>query len=352
MALTTAQKTSLALLCTVQLFSSCSVNSIAFDPQLSRVPRDLDVVELWAGVRSVQLAALAQGLQAESFDLLQGEGFDITTRAGFTKALSLVMRLKPHGLLAMAPVCSSFVFASTSVTCRKKSNFAGNTLVPCVEAGNMMANIAILFLCLAVQRQVSAFIENPAGSYMFSFLGTNLSRLSWLTAGLGDRCAYVEKKLKQKESWKKAFKFVCTDIWILAAMRKCACGKFFRHAPLMDIDSDGRTTGRKHDMQQSSSYPPALGVAIVKAWWSWHQLRLMPAQLSSTPAVQQLRVAASSDKQPRGPAKGTQSRKRKMDDDFVVDDDLQATSHQTQRVTQTVDNDFWQDNCEDNDFFV
>ena len=96
MALTTAQKTSLALLCSVQLFSTFTVNSIVFDPELSRVPRDLDVVELWAGVRSVQLAAVAEGLQAESFDILQGKGYVITTQAGFAKALSLVMRMKPH----------------------------------------------------------------------------------------------------------------------------------------------------------------------------------------------------------------------------------------------------------------
>jgi hypothetical protein len=352
MALTTAQKTSLALLCSVQLFSTFTVSSIVFDPELSRVPRDLDVVELWAGVRSVELAALAEGLQAESFDILQGQGYDITTQAGFAKALSLVMRLKPRGLLAMAPVCSSFVFASTSVSCRKKSNFSGNALVPRVETGNVMANIAMLLLCVAVQRELSAFIENPAGSYIFSYLGMNLSRLTWLTPGIGDRCDYVEKKLKKKETWKKTFKFVCTDNWIIAAMRKCKCGQSFRHEPLMDTDDLGKTTGRKKEMQQSSSYPPALGVAIIKAWSSWRCTLLMPAQLSSTPAKKQMRAPAQLSSTPaksRGPAMG-KAGKRKTDDDFVVDDGFAKVTRQ--RLMPTINHDFWQEDCQDNDFFV
>jgi hypothetical protein len=160
--------------------------------------------------------------------------------------------------------------------------------------------------------------------------------LSWLTAGYGDRCAYVEKKLKKQESWKKAFKFVCTDAWILAAMKKCACGQYFRHEPLMDTDSLGKATGRKQEMQQSSSYPPALGVAIIKAWWSWRQSLLMPAQLSSK------------NKLSRGPAMGSQSRKRKLDDDDFVEDELQSNKI----LMNIVDQDFWQGDCMDNDFLM
>jgi hypothetical protein len=128
------QKAALALACTITLFARYSANSILADPELHKHPRDLDVVELWAGVQSVTLAARAWGLQAESFDILQNNQNDITTHSGFLKAVALVMRLKPQGLLAMAPVCSSFVFASSSVTLRSKANFAGDEQVPCVVA--------------------------------------------------------------------------------------------------------------------------------------------------------------------------------------------------------------------------
>ena len=39
---------------------------------------------------------------------------DITSRVGFLRALGYDMRLKIGGLLHMAPVCSSFVFANSS----------------------------------------------------------------------------------------------------------------------------------------------------------------------------------------------------------------------------------------------
>ncbi len=85
-----------------------------------------------------------------SFDLLQGKDYNITTQSGFLKALALVMRLKTKGLLTMAPVCSSFVFASSSVTRRNKDNFAGNEDVPCVEAVIPAVAAIELFSCFLV----------------------------------------------------------------------------------------------------------------------------------------------------------------------------------------------------------
>jgi hypothetical protein len=41
---------------------------------------------------------------------------------GFTNAVKLVMRLRPGGLLWMATVCSSFVFANSSNTHRNMNN--------------------------------------------------------------------------------------------------------------------------------------------------------------------------------------------------------------------------------------
>ena len=145
---------------------------------------------------------------------------------------------------------------------------------------------------------------------------------------------------------------MCTDNWIIAAMRKCTCGQSFRHEPLMDTDDLGKTTGRKKEMQQSSSYPPALGVAIIKAWSSWRHTLLMPAQLSSTPAKKQVRAPAQLSSTPaksRGPAMG-KAGKRKTDDDFVVDDGFAKVTRQ--RLMPTINHDFWQEDCQDNDFFV
>ena len=92
----------LALACTVVIFGHCSVKYIISEPSL-QCDRDLDVVELWAGVGSVAAAAEGRKLQAQSFDILQGQDQNICARPGFVSALRQVTRLRRRGLLAMAP---------------------------------------------------------------------------------------------------------------------------------------------------------------------------------------------------------------------------------------------------------
>ena len=68
--------------------------------------RDLDVVELWSGVGAIVAAATAAGFRAMPFDKFRTKGVtdtadpdtteDILLEAGFRKALSLVLRLRPH----------------------------------------------------------------------------------------------------------------------------------------------------------------------------------------------------------------------------------------------------------------
>ncbi len=225
-----------------------------------------------------------------------------------------------------------------------------------------MANMAILLMCVAVTRQVSAFIENPAGSTLFSFLGMNLRRLSWLTTGYGDRCAYVARKLKKVEGWKKSFKFACTDSWILAAMRKCQCGHSWRHTPLMDDDGTGKLNGRAEDMKRSSSYPPALGSALLEAWWSWRS-HAAGLQLSSGPAVQKLssrpaaQVARNSGKPGHSANKTTKksgkpghSHSRKTDSDFFDSDPI--VNRTAKRARPMHNKDFVESEGEDSDFLV
>ena len=116
---------SLALLPALMLFGIYAVTSVRENPLLSAVPRDLDVLELWSGAATVVPAARQFGLTAREFDKNRG-GMeveeDLSSHGGFHHALNLVLRLKPGGLLWMAPVCSSFVFADSSHT--KRTNAA------------------------------------------------------------------------------------------------------------------------------------------------------------------------------------------------------------------------------------
>ena len=98
--------------------------------------RDLDVGELWSGVGNVAAAARDNGHSAAEFDLDRVPGYtnvpgpsneDITTEAGFLKALGLVLRLRPAG---------SWVFPDSPKCKRKASNFDGDTAYPPVFQGN------------------------------------------------------------------------------------------------------------------------------------------------------------------------------------------------------------------------
>ena len=67
----------------------------------------MDVVEFWSGVEAVTRAASIKRFRVRAFDVIQSPIEDITTEAGFNLAVRYVLRLRPSGLLAMAPVCSS-----------------------------------------------------------------------------------------------------------------------------------------------------------------------------------------------------------------------------------------------------
>ena len=239
------------------------------DSYWNSAPRDLDLVELWSGVEALARQAATIGLQAECHDQLKRPGdssYDITTLEGFSAALKLVMRIRAGGLLGMGPDCSSFVFVSSPHAQRKSTNWSGNTQHQFVRDGNLMASMAAFFMCIAVARGVEAFMENPVGSMIFSFLRDTLSKLTWTTTAYLDRCAFVSESQRVAEPWLKTCKFLATGKWILQAIKRCSCTQ--AHAELMDIGPNGERTGRKDDMKRSGAYPDALGVSLVDAWLS------------------------------------------------------------------------------------
>ena len=227
----------IALTCSIVMFGIYTVNSVVSDPAWATLPRDLDAVELWTEAETIVKAAAAAGLHAEGYDILKDASQDLRTANGFRGALRLVMRLKPGGLLAMAPDCSSFGFGPSSLSGRKKGLFEGDTRQQFVRDGNLQANIAAFFLHLAVARGVEAF---------------------------GDRCAYITSEQRATENYYKHYKFFATGDWISAAMRTCSCK--IRHIPLMDEGPNGEKNGNAVHMKKSGLYPATLGTELVRAW--------------------------------------------------------------------------------------
>ena len=232
--------------------------------------RDLDVGELWSGVGNVAAAARDNGHTAAEFDLDRVPGYtnvpgpsseDITTEAGFLKALGLVLRLRPAGLLWMGPLCSSFVFPDSSHCKRKASNFDGDTTYPPVSQGNLMAVIAAFLVQVALARGVHAAIENPAGSTFWSFIRGYCKLLDCLNFQVTPRCAFDDDPLPKIS---KKYKVNGSGAWVRRLQRNCNCPDG-EHQMLMHDAESGRT-GNKELLKASGAYPPRFGAAVIGAW--------------------------------------------------------------------------------------
>jgi hypothetical protein len=232
--------------------------------------RDLDVVELWSGVGSVATSATDNGHAAVAFDMcripgitnVQGDGSeDILTMDGFEKALSLVCRLRPGGLLVEAPVCSSFVFPDSARTKRKAGDFTGDETYLPVRQGNSSAMVAVFLLLVAVGRGCHVLLENPAGSTLWSYIKQFTLALHKLPTHIVDRCCYDAGPYPRLG---KRYKLSGTGAWVRRLGRPCQCPGNV-HQQLMHDAPKGRT-GNVSLLKESASYPIAMGVHIVGLW--------------------------------------------------------------------------------------
>lgn len=255
----------------LRLLGRFTVANVLDDESLTGISRDLDMVELWAGVMSVTFAGRRRGYRAVAFDLVRVPGTsdvpgpkseDLTSEVGFVNALTLVLRLRVGALLGMSPVCSSFVFSNMVNTKRHKANPQGDVSYPSVAAGNTMAHAAAFFMAVALARGVHFYLENPAGSLMFQFLGPEIRQFPSLRTCIAHRCAYSDEPMGARVL--KPYKFLTSGAWLVP--RRCVCGDA-GHEPLMLKGRSG-VTGNARLMRDSAAYPAALGEHIVAAWES------------------------------------------------------------------------------------
>ena len=86
---------------------------------------------------------------------------DLTTTRGFCHLLCLLLRMPVGAILWMAPVCSSFVWISASVTRRSRAFPCGRRGVLSVEVGNLLLTRTILAIMLASAKQICWVLEQP-----------------------------------------------------------------------------------------------------------------------------------------------------------------------------------------------
>ena len=243
--------------------------------------RDLDVVELWSGIGSIVRAAEAAGFTAMPFDKFRIKGItdsddpetteDILLEAGFRRALSLVLRLRPGGLLWMAPVCSSWIFLNLKNTMRTKvrgPKFRGNLKYLPVRHGNLMAEMAAFLFLVAAARGVHAVIENPACSMMFSYeIFANACAL-WSERfwAVLHHCRFSDAPYGSRLG--KKFKLMGSHSWVRQLACKCLCpGR--KHKLLHKesrIQGKRTVTGLKQALKESAAYPAKMGIAIIDRW--------------------------------------------------------------------------------------
>ena len=238
--------------------------------------RNLDVVEVFSGVASIVKGAVNKGFRAEPFDLVATPEHDITDEHGFQRALQLVLRVRPGGLVTMAPQCSSFVSACANNHQRKRSNhFYGDETKQFVREGNAMATAAAFLLVVAWLRELFVLPENTPGSVIWNF--------SPFQAAVALTCAFervVPRCFYQSgagEKLYKRYKFASNSEVIIQilAKAKCTCKSHINLSKKFVQSDTGRAkknigkvrwSGQPKLLKESQAYPLGLGAAIVSAW--------------------------------------------------------------------------------------
>lgn len=256
-----------------------TVDEVLVDKRWCRLPRNLDVVEMEAGIAAVTKGARTRGHRAEPYDKkIDPVRQNLLTQVGFEYALELTFRLRPGGLLGQAPQCSSWGGLNTSKTCRSKENVAGDETYHAVADGNMMAEITWFLFSVAFLRDAHNYVENPPGSMFFRY-GANIcpvvglvvsSQTSGraLTSHIVRRCPFDESEFPRLN---KSYKFVVDGDWFRAVPRPCACpgGEHLLLTKSEEADAPGQKrsfSGVASRLRQSEHYPDQLGEAIIKAW--------------------------------------------------------------------------------------
>lgn len=141
-------------------------------------PRDLDLLEVFAGRKALSKEFQAKGLEVETFEIEDdAQKFDLLSDEGMLRAVGLTLRLKVGALLFGGHPCSTFVWLSRGSTRRSASRPLGDPLCAAAQKANQMASRFSLLILLAVARGAVWLVEQPCSSLLknhprFSLLET------------------------------------------------------------------------------------------------------------------------------------------------------------------------------------
>ena len=125
-----------------------------------------DFCEVFAGDGRFSESLRALGWTGINLDIKYSKNFDILSPLGFCMLLAAVWRIRRHGVLLMAPPCSSWIFLSMGSTGRRSNNYKGTGSLAVKSQTRLISRLScVLELCR--RRKVKHIMEQPKSSLMF-----------------------------------------------------------------------------------------------------------------------------------------------------------------------------------------
>ena len=228
---------------------------------------DIDTLELFSGCQSATQALRGRGLCGAAFDVNLGPGkavFDLSTGLGFSKALELLNRVRPGGLVLGGPPCSSYVWMNRSTSGRSTRRPLGYEYLQYIRQANLVAARVMLLLAFAACRGVMWLIEQPGSSLL-----SHIPRFRQLKRA--QRVFYTKTHLGMFEggSTAKATRLWSSHSWVGSLYRKLE-PDLLPPAPegndaLTIKHGDGRVSGGP-GLKNSQHWPKGFGSAIADAY--------------------------------------------------------------------------------------
>lgn len=219
--------------------------------------RDLDSVEFMSGKAAVTRSAAALGLDSVGFDKSYHDNgeMDILTERGWRNAVLLTLRVRQHGSIWLAPVCSTWVWVGRFGSGRTAKHAGGNVLNQRTRIGNMMVVRCVLLMLLAWARGVHLWLENPHSTLIHEFsplkefLGACMPfKCTVHMCSYGSSC--------QKTMW------IWSSSALVLKLKRVKGPVTERLCSKKRVGIALQVTGRRKELKDSQAYPLPFGQAV------------------------------------------------------------------------------------------
>ena len=227
--------------------------------------RDLDFIEVFAGEAAISKGLRSMHKVGATLDLRMDSSHNMLTPCGFVALLACIARLRPGGLLWLAPPCSTWVFMSRTTTGRHIKMSGNWDSSPYILGQNALCCRMAGACLLADSRDCTFIVEQPVSSLMFDYTPWYV-----LLQGLRSRIKRVNVHLGAfGAASPKLTKLVGTAAWLPSLHRSMQESDWVRirkeGVSTTVKHEDGRVSGSK-DLKASQTYPLEFGAAVAVAF--------------------------------------------------------------------------------------